>query len=181
MRLSIPDFSLVVLIGPSGSGKSTFALRCFRPTEVVSSDACRALVADDETDQGATPAAFEVLRLIVAKRLEARRLTVIDATNVRAEDRRGLVELARAHYVLAVAIVFDIAEEVCQTRCRPLRDHRWQPVTKRLGGDVLFVERSRSGHDDGDRGSRAPPANAADRHRQDRRPRGDGAGSRGRR
>ena len=89
MRLSIPDFSLVVLIGPSGSGKSTFARRCFRPTEVVSSDACRALVADDETDQAATPAAFEVLRLIVAKRLEARRLTVIDATNVRAEDRAG--------------------------------------------------------------------------------------------
>ena len=54
--LSIPDFSLVVLIGPSGSGKSTFARRCFRPTEVVSSDACRALVADDETDQAATPA-----------------------------------------------------------------------------------------------------------------------------
>jgi protein phosphatase len=95
MRLSIPDFSLVVLIGPSGSGKSTFARRCFRPTEVVSSDACRALVADDETDQAATPAAFEVLRLIAVKRLEARRLTVIDAINVRAEDRRRLVELAR--------------------------------------------------------------------------------------
>jgi protein phosphatase len=90
MRLSIPDFSLVVLIGPSGSGKSTFARRWFRSTEVVSSDACRALVADDETDQAATLAAFELLRLIAAKRLEARRLTVIDATNVRAEDRRGL-------------------------------------------------------------------------------------------
>jgi polynucleotide kinase-phosphatase len=127
MRLSIPDFSLVVLIGPSGSGKSTFARRCFHATEVVSSDACRALVADDETDQAATPAAFEVLRLIVAKRLEARRLTVIDSTNVRAEDRRGLIELARAHYALAVAVVFDVGEEVCQARNRDRPDRQFGP------------------------------------------------------
>ncbi|QQP89858.1 polynucleotide kinase-phosphatase [Skermanella sp. TT6] len=127
MQLSIPDFSLVLLVGPSGSGKSTFARRCFATTEVVSSDACRALVADDETDQAATPAAFEVLRLIAAKRLEARRLTVIDATNVRAEDRRGLVELARAHHALAVAIVFDVGEEVCHARNRDRPDRRFGP------------------------------------------------------
>ena len=39
MRLTIPDYCLVVLIGASGSGKSTFAARHFLPTEVVSSDA----------------------------------------------------------------------------------------------------------------------------------------------
>lgn len=58
MHLTIPELSLVVLIGPSGAGKSTFAQRQFRPTEVLSSDACRALVADAETDQAATPEAF---------------------------------------------------------------------------------------------------------------------------
>jgi ABC-type phosphate transport system ATPase subunit len=47
--ISIPKLSLVVLIGPSGSGKSTFARKRFRPTEVVSSDACRDMVCDDET------------------------------------------------------------------------------------------------------------------------------------
>lgn len=117
----------MLLVGPSGSGKSTFARRCFTTTEIVSSDACRALVADDETDQAATPAAFEVLRLIVAKRLEARRLTVIDATNVRAEDRRGLVELARTHHALAVAIVFDVGEEVCHARNRDRPDRQFGP------------------------------------------------------
>ena len=127
MRLSIPDFSLVVLIGPSGSGKSTFARRCFRPTEVVSSDACRALVADDETDQAATPAAFEVLRLIVAKRLGG---APPDRDRRHQCPRRGpagLVELARAHYALAVAIVFDVGEEVCQARNRGRPDRQFGP------------------------------------------------------
>jgi len=38
MKLTIPELSLVVLIGSSGSGKSTFAKKHFKPTEVISSD-----------------------------------------------------------------------------------------------------------------------------------------------
>ena len=48
MRLTIPDFCLVALIGASGSGKSSFARKHFGPTEVISSDYCRGLVADDQ-------------------------------------------------------------------------------------------------------------------------------------
>ena len=48
--IAVPEFSLIVLIGPSGCGKSTFARDHFLPTEVVSSDFCRALVSDDEND-----------------------------------------------------------------------------------------------------------------------------------
>jgi predicted kinase len=59
--ITIPDLALVVLIGPSGAGKSSFAARHFAPSEVLSSDFCRLLVADDENDQAATPAAFDVL------------------------------------------------------------------------------------------------------------------------
>ena len=53
-ELSIPELSLVVLVGVTGSGKSTFARAHFTPTEVISSDFCRGLVADDENDQSAT-------------------------------------------------------------------------------------------------------------------------------
>src|ERR687887_471525 len=101
MPLTIPELALVVLIGPSGAGKSTFAQRHFRPTEVLSSDACRALVTDSETAQAATPEAFEVLHFIAAKRLAAGRLTVIDATNVQPEARRPLIALARDYHCLA--------------------------------------------------------------------------------
>jgi protein phosphatase len=69
MQLSIPHLSFVVLIGPSGSGKSTFARKHFLPTEILSSDACRGMVGDDENDQNVTNEAFEVLHFIARKRL----------------------------------------------------------------------------------------------------------------
>src|ERR1700704_3735757 len=59
MTISIPKLSLVVLIGASGSGKSTFARAQFKGTEIISSDACRGLVSDDENDQTATGDAFD--------------------------------------------------------------------------------------------------------------------------
>ncbi len=112
----VPELSLVVLIGVSGSGKSTFAGQHFGRFEVISSDFCRGLVADDENDQAATRDAFDVLGYIAGKRLAAGRLTVIDATNVQADARKPLIELARAHDVLPVAIVLDVPEKVCAER-----------------------------------------------------------------
>ncbi len=122
--ITIPDLALVVLIGPSGAGKSSFAARHFAPSEVLSSDFCRLLVADDENDQAATPAAFDVLAYIAGKRLEAGRLTVVDATSVQRDARAPLVRLAREHHVLPVAIVLDVPEKVCAERnaARPDRN-----------------------------------------------------------
>lgn len=114
--LALPDMSLVVLVGASGSGKSTFAAQHFGPFETLSSDWFRGLVSNDENDQAATKAAFEALRFVAAKRLEAGLLTVIDATNVQPESRRSLVELAREHDVLPVAVVLDVPQSVCVER-----------------------------------------------------------------
>ncbi|MFE3325486.1 polynucleotide kinase-phosphatase [Streptomyces sp. NPDC059176] len=121
--LPVTDLSLVVLVGATGSGKSTFAHRHFKPTEVISSDFCRGLVADDENDQSASSDAFDVLHYVVGKRLAAGRLTVVDATSVQQESRRQLVRLARQYDVLPIAIVLDMPEEVCAERnaARPER------------------------------------------------------------
>jgi protein phosphatase len=116
MIIQIPDPSLVLLIGASGSGKSTFARQHFQPTEILSSDYCRALVCDDENDQTATSDAFELLHLILAKRLTRRRTTVIDATNVQQSSRSSLLAMAAQWKIPAVAIVFELAEELCQKR-----------------------------------------------------------------
>jgi protein phosphatase len=124
VQVKIPDFSLVVLVGATASGKSTFAARHFLPTEIISSDHCRALVADDETDQSATPEAFELVHAIAAKRLARRRLAVIDATNVRPEDRKHLVELARRYHALPTAIVFDLPEDLCLARNKSREDRK---------------------------------------------------------
>ena len=114
--LPVTDLSLVVLVGASGSGKSTFARRHFKPTEVISSDFCRGLVADDENDQSASRDAFDVLHYIAGKRLAAGRRTVVDATNVQQDSRRQLIDLAKKHDVLPIAIVLDVPEEVCAGR-----------------------------------------------------------------
>ncbi|MFG2634746.1 polynucleotide kinase-phosphatase [Streptomyces sp. NPDC048362] len=125
--LPVTDLSLVVLVGASGSGKSTFARRHFKPTEVISSDFCRGLVSDDENDQGATRDAFDVLHYIAGKRLAAGRRTVVDATSVQQDSRRQLIELARRHDVLPIAIVLDVPEEVCAERNAARADRAGMP------------------------------------------------------
>jgi len=125
--IKIPEPCLLTLVGVTGSGKSTFASSHFRSTEIVSSDFCRGLVSDDENDQLATDAAFDVLHFIVGKRLDARRLTVVDATNVQVEARRSLIALAEAHDTVAVAIVLDVPEDVCARRNAARLDREYGP------------------------------------------------------
>lgn len=123
--LDIPDFSLVVLIGATGAGKSTFASKWFLPSEIISSDQCRAMVSDDPNDQSVTGDAFELVKAIAEKRLKHRRLTVIDATNVRASERRAWVEIARRWHALPVAVVLDPGLDVCIERNKERPDRKF--------------------------------------------------------
>jgi protein phosphatase len=114
--ITIPDPCLVVLIGAAGSGKSTFAARHFEPTEVLSSDAYRKLIAGDERDQGATRAAFGRLHRDLTRRLQQGLLSVVDATNVERSARRTLVARSRLADMTAVAIIFDLPTAVILAR-----------------------------------------------------------------
>jgi len=135
MVIKIPELALVVLIGTSGAGKSTFARRHFKSTEIISSDYCRGLVADDENDQAATKDAFEVLNFIAGKRLAAGRLTVIDATNTQPESRKPLIELARRYHCLPAALVLDVPEDLCVERNQSRPD-------RNFGAHVIRHQRS---------------------------------------
>jgi len=124
MKIELPEFSLVCLIGPSGSGKSTLAAQHFKDTEVVSSDQCRARVADDESVLDANEDAFALLQYTAALRLKRRLLTVIDATSVQKPDRAMLVQLARKYHALPVAIVLDTDPDTCEQRNKDRSDRR---------------------------------------------------------
>jgi protein phosphatase len=108
VRLEHPEPALIVLIGAAGSGKSTLAARLFAPTDVLSSDAYRALVAGDASDQKVTRVAFSILHRELGRRMAARRTTIVDATNVTTYGRRSLVRRAAAAAVPAVAIVLHL-------------------------------------------------------------------------
>ncbi|MCL2859535.1 MAG: polynucleotide kinase-phosphatase [Oscillospiraceae bacterium] len=132
MRIEIPKLSVVAMIGASGSGKSTFAKKYFKSTEILSSDYFRGLVSDDENNQGVSKAAFETLYYVAEKRLEARKLVVIDATNVQKNDRSQIVELARKFNVLPVAIVLNTPDTVCIERNSNREDRQFgEHVIKR--------------------------------------------------
>jgi protein phosphatase len=129
--LRLPSDALVVLIGPSGSGKSTFASARFARTEILSSDALRAMVADDAADQSATEAAFELLHTALGMRLARRRLTVVDATSVEGWARERLLSVTRRFGRPAAAIVFDLPLATCLERNATRTDRQLPPAVIR--------------------------------------------------
>ena len=114
--ISLPEPCLVVLVGAAGSGKSTLAARLFDPEAILSSDAHRALVSGDETDQGVTRTAFSILHRRLERRLAERRTAVVDATSVTSFARRSLTRRAAAAGVPAIAIVLALDPTVVRAR-----------------------------------------------------------------
>jgi predicted kinase len=117
-QLTIPDPALVILVGPAGAGKSTFARAHFEPFEIVSSDHLRQLVSNDPADQGASAEAFKLLSLLINGRLKRRLMTVVDATSLRAANRRRYCQLAARYGVPVVAIAFDLPVSAYHERNR---------------------------------------------------------------
>ncbi|HXG66269.1 MAG TPA: AAA family ATPase [Blastocatellia bacterium] len=114
--ITIPRNTLVVLCGAAGCGKSTFAARHFLPTQIVSSDDCRARISDDPTNQGVSHHAFDLMYYTIRKRLLLRRLTVADATHLERGGRKAVVNIARQFGFKTAVIMFDIPLETCVGR-----------------------------------------------------------------
>lgn len=112
---TIPDPSLVVLIGAAGSGKSTWA-RTWSATQVLELDRFRAMVSDDAGDQEATEDAVFALQAVLEARLTRRKMTVVDATNCEKFVRADLVATARRRGVPTVALVAPTPLPVCMER-----------------------------------------------------------------
>jgi F420-dependent oxidoreductase-like protein len=127
--LRLPDPCLVILVGPTGAGKTQWAETWFHGDQIVSSDRLRAVVGTGERDQRASRDAFEVLDLIVAKRMRRRLTTVIDSTGLDAKLRDGWRAMAERHDVPVYAVVFD---DVPATVVRKRNRDRGSPVPSKV-------------------------------------------------
>ncbi|MGQ4732630.1 AAA family ATPase [Streptomyces sp. Ju416(a)] len=112
---TIPDPSLVCLIGAAGSGKSTWAAT-WPATQVLELDRFRALVSDDSGCQESTADAVFALQAVLEARLARRKMTVVDATNTEKSVRADLIAAARRHGVPTVALVVPTPLSVCVER-----------------------------------------------------------------
>lgn len=105
---------VVLLVGLPGSGKSTWAAG--KPG-VLSSDALRALLADDPDNQQIHSRVFRVLRVVLKQRLELKRpLTYIDATNLTPKERSPYIKMAQLLDSDIEALFFDVPPEECIRR-----------------------------------------------------------------
>ncbi len=148
-RMQVPPGALVVLVGPSGCGKSTFARRWFGATEVVSSDECRRLVADDAASQEASRDAFAVFYALLRGRMNLGRTAVADATSLTPWSRQKLRQIAVSRGRPVVAVAFDAPLELCLARQR--RRERQVPADVVERAFALFrqalVDLPREGYD----------------------------------
>ena len=134
----LPDPALVVLVGPSGAGKSTWAQDRYRAQEVVAADDLRGLVGSGRHDLDASRDAFVLLDLIVAGRVRRGLTTVVDTLGLEPERRRGYLDLARAHHLPAVVVLFDTRPDLCRQR----NAGRDRPVPARVLGEQLRAFRA---------------------------------------
>lgn len=102
---TIDQRQLIALAGGAGAGKSTFAARRFLPTQIVSSDRCRAMLADDEDVRGLGEGVFELMDTIVRLRMELGKVVVTDFVNLEQGRRLKLLGMARAAGYRATLLV----------------------------------------------------------------------------
>ncbi|MBM7663592.1 polynucleotide kinase-phosphatase [Solibacillus kalamii] len=133
MQFKLPNGAIVLLIGPSNSGKTTL-LRSLVDSdqliesEIISSDYYRRLVADIdfidlssvskndediiyEEYQRISEQAFHALHTIVEARAKLNRVSIIDATNLRAFERAKYFEIAKRNHVPVLALILNIPKE----------------------------------------------------------------------
>ncbi|MFE4206085.1 AAA family ATPase [Streptomyces goshikiensis] len=130
---TIPDPSLVCLIGASGAGKSAWA-RTWPDTQVLELDRFRALVSDDAGCQEATDDAAFALQAVLEARLARRKMTVVDATNCEEAVRANLIATARRHGVPTVALVVPTPASVCVER------QEGRPANRRVPEPVVLTQ-----------------------------------------
>lgn len=109
---------VVVLCGPSGVGKSTWIADHLPDHEVVALDALREELTGDAADQSMNGQVRQLAKERLRVQLRAKGRVVWDATNLRADFRSAIIQLARDYRALTTLVVFHTPEAVFRQRNR---------------------------------------------------------------
>lgn len=97
---------LTLLVGPVASGKSTLVSGVeYKHAEVISSDALREQITGDFQCQTENDRVFSYMRDVVRTRARHGLPTIVDATNIRAADRKAFIKCLPADSKVAYVIV----------------------------------------------------------------------------
>lgn len=102
---------LVLLCGPSGSGKSTWIQRNLPDYHIVSMDALREQVTGKASDQSANGKVRHLAQDALKEHLRRKDNVIWDATNLRKDFRRPLVDLGVRYHALVTLVVFHLPEK----------------------------------------------------------------------
>lgn len=145
---------LFVLVGISGSGKSWFANEGLKEDfEVFSSDAIRAEVFGDETDQTHNQEVFEILHKRLRMALKAGKNCVYDATNLNRKRRMAFLKSIQnidcKKFCFVVATPFELCIERDKNRDRSVGEKvirrqisQFQLPLKEEGWDDVFIHKN---------------------------------------
>lgn len=89
----------------------------------MSSDRCRLLVSDDETNLAASKEAFKLFRSLIKYRLALGCLTVADSTALTRQARSELLAIGRKYKFHVALLIFNTPEPVC-LECNAGRERR---------------------------------------------------------
>lgn len=96
---------LTLLVGPSGAGKSRWAAGNADPEAIISTDAIRAELSGDFRSQEQNVQVFRLAHERLQKRLSAGLPAVLDATNLRRQDRLAALALAPADHPVRYVVI----------------------------------------------------------------------------
>ncbi|MEG0258607.1 MAG: polynucleotide kinase-phosphatase [Lysinibacillus sp.] len=167
MNITIPHTGIVLLIGPSNSGKSSLLQRWVDegfiiPSEIISSDTYRLLVSDtsyidfqnqtkEESDIlydeyfAISSEAFNVMESVLQARCHLNKLTFVDATHLKSEERQKYITLGKKLHVPVSAVVLDVSvEELIRrdtNRSEPRGSKRIKQQARTLKAEKRFIKK----------------------------------------
>jgi predicted kinase len=110
--------NLYMTVGPPGSGKSSWIEKNYSMLPVISSDQLRVEITGDITNQSENENVFKIAHSRIREILHGGKKVVYDATNLKADDRKTVIDIARRNGAQVTVFFFGTKYDNCLARVK---------------------------------------------------------------